>query len=71
MDIDSVVIIENPYIKRYVIHEDNLVKLTHKSTKHFHGLKRDEITIDDVVNVLNELIETGTIADYCFEVMKH
>lgn len=68
MNIDTVhAFTAEPYIKRYVIHEDELVKLTHKSTKHFHGLKRDEITIDDVVKVLNDLIETGTIEDYCFQ----
>ena len=68
MNIDTVhAFTAEPYINRYVIHEDELVKLTQKSTKHFHGRKRDEITIDDVVKVLNDLIETGTIEDHCFQ----
>jgi hypothetical protein len=32
---------------------------------HFNGWKRDMITIEDVVDVLNHLIETNTIEDHC------
>ena len=60
-----------PYAKRYVIFEDDLVRLTKKSTMHFRGLKKDMITIDDVVEVLNELIETNTIEEYCFANQRH
>lgn len=55
-----------PYTKRYVIHEDELVRLTKKSTMHFNGWKRDMITIEDVIMVLNKLIETNTIEEHCF-----
>ena len=56
---------KTPYAKRYVIHEEELVRLTKKSTMHFRGWKSDMITIEDVVEVLNHLIESNTIEDYC------
>ena len=66
-DVDTIEIYTStPYAKRYVIHEDELVRLTKKSTMHFNGWKRDMITIEDVVDVLNHLIETNTIEDHCF-----
>lgn len=56
---------KTPYAKRYIIHEEELVRLTKKSTMHFKGWSSDMITIEDVVKVLNHLIETNTIEDYC------
>lgn len=56
---------KTPYAKRYVIHEEELVRLTKKSTMHFRGWSRDMITIEDVVEVLNHLIETNTIENHC------
>lgn len=67
LDIETVEIYTHaPYAKRYVIHEDELVRLTKKSTMHFRGWSGDMITIEDVVEVLNHLIETNTIEDHCF-----
>ena len=60
-----------PSLKRYVIHEDELVRLTKKSTMHFKGVKKDMIVIDDVVEVLNKLIETNTIEDHCHFVQRY
>ncbi len=67
LNIDTVeVYTSTPYAKRYVIYEDELVRLTKKSTMHFNGWKKDMITIKDVVEVLNKLIETNTIEEHCY-----
>ncbi len=67
MDIDTIEVYStDPYTNGYAIHEDELVRLTKKSTMHFRGLKRDMITIDDVVETLNKLIETNTIEKHCY-----
>lgn len=58
-----------PYKKRYKISERELVKLTKKSTMHFRRFNKDMITVDDVVEVLNMLIETNTIEDHCTEAL--
>ena len=58
-----------PYKKRYKISERELVKLTKKSTMHFRKFNKDMITIDDVVEVLNMLIETNTIEDHCIDAL--
>ena len=49
----------------YTISERKLVKLTGKSTVHFKGRDKQEITIDDVVDLFNRLLEEGTIDKYC------
>ena len=61
------IITETPYKKRYNISERTLVHLTKKSTEHFQGESAEMITIDDVVETLNKLIETNSIEDYCYE----
>lgn len=67
LDADTVKIYTSkPYAKRYVIHEEELVRLTKKSTMHFRGWSSDMITIEDVVDVLNKLIETNTIEEHCY-----
>ena len=48
------------------ITERKLVELTKKSTMHFKGKSDEMITIDDVVEVLNEIIETNTIKEHCY-----
>lgn len=58
-----------PYKKRYAIYERDLVKLTKKSTLHFKRLNKEMITIEDVVEVLNMLIDNNTIEDYCRDVL--
>ncbi len=50
------------------ISEKTLVKLTGKSTLHFHGLSSKQITIEDVVKALNEIIEEGKVDKYCYGV---
>ena len=57
-----------PYKKRYHISEHALVHLTQKSTLHFLTENAEMITIDDVVETLNELIETNRIDNWCYEV---
>lgn len=56
----------SPYRKRYVIHEKTLANLTKKSTAHFKRENTEVITIDDVVEILNTLIETNRIEEYCY-----
>ena len=56
-------------IDRYEIYERDLVKLTKKSTLHFKRLNKEMITIEDVVEVLNMLIDNNTIEDYCRDVL--
>ena len=58
------------YKKRYQISEHILVHLTQKSTLHFPRENPEMITIDDVVETLNRLIETNQIDEYCYEVWK-
>ena len=57
-----------PYKKRYEIDEYTLTKLTQKSTFNFRQKKSKKITIDDVVETLNMLIETNRIDEYCYEI---
>ena len=64
-DFDIVEILYFPYKLRYSISERTLANLTQKSTKHFHRENEEMITIDDVVNTLNMLIETDRIKEYC------
>ncbi|MBQ5626242.1 MAG: hypothetical protein IIU96_04360, partial [Paludibacteraceae bacterium] len=56
------------YKKCYQISEHILVHLTQKSTLHFPRENAEMITIDDVVETLNRLIETNQIDEYCYEV---
>ena len=49
----------------YTISERKLVKLTGKSTVHFKGRDKQEITIADVVDLFNRLLEEETIDKYC------
>lgn len=49
-----------------IISEKDLVKLTGKSTLHFHGCSSKQITIEDVVEALNKIIEDGKVDKYCF-----
>ena len=58
------------YKKRYHISEHILVHLTQKSTLHFPRENPEMITIDDVVETLNWLIETNQIDEYCSIVSK-
>lgn len=72
IDMDTIEVYTSmPYANRYVIHEDELVRLTNKSTMHFRGLRKDMITIDDIVLTLNKLIETNTIQDHCYAIQQH
>ena len=72
VNIDDVeVYTTQPYLKRYVIHEDELVRLTKKSTMHFRGARKDMIMIEDVVEVLNKLIETNTIESHCYVAQRY
>ncbi len=57
-----------PYKKRYNISELILANLTQKSTEHFERENPEMITIDDVVETLNRLIETNSIDKYCYEI---
>jgi hypothetical protein len=57
-----------PYKIRYNISERALANLTKKSTMHFKRENADMITIDDVVETLNKLIETNSIDKYCYQV---
>lgn len=69
IDFNQAKVIErSPYRKRYVIHERTLANLTDKSTAHFKRDNPDFITIEDVINTLNLLIETNRIAEYCYVV---
>jgi hypothetical protein len=52
---------------RYNISELVLANLTQKSTKHFPRKNAEMITIDDVVETINRLIETNKIDDYCYQ----
>lgn len=54
-----------PYRKRFCIKEKALVKLTGKSTLHFQGRSKEQITIEDVIQALNTIIENGEIEKYC------
>lgn len=65
-DFNQVKIITSPYKHRYFITEKALVLLTKKSTKHFKGDNPEEITIDDVTEAINTLIETNRIENYCY-----
>lgn len=65
IDLDAVEILHDPYKIRYVISERTLANLTKKSTKHFQRENAEMITIDDIVNTLNMLIETNRIKEYC------
>ncbi len=56
------------YKKRYHISEHALVHLTQKSTLHFPRENAEMITIDDVVETLNDLIETNRIDKFCYQV---
>ena len=58
------------YKKCYQISEHILVHLTQKSTLHFPRENPEMITIDDVVETLNWLIETNQIDEYCSIVSK-
>lgn len=67
IDFNQVKLIEHsPYGNRYVIHERTLANLTQKSTAHFKRDNAEVITIDDVVEILNMLIETNRITEYCY-----
>lgn len=66
-DFDQVEVLPSPHHKlRYSISERNLAHLTKKSTKHFPKENADIMTIDDIVNTLNMLIETNQIKTYCY-----
>ena len=60
--------ITNPYRIRYNISERTLANLTQKSTCHFPRKNPEMITIDDVVETLNDLIETNRIDEFCYQV---
>ncbi len=60
--------IRNPYRIRYNISERTLANLTQKSTCHFPRKNPEMITIDDVVETLNDLIETNRIDEFCYQV---
>ena len=65
-DFDKVEVLPSPHKLRYSISERNLAHLTKKSTKHFPKENAEMMTIDDVVNTLNILIETNRIEEYCY-----
>ena len=63
--VDELSVLCNP---GYEIDEYTLTKLTQKSTFNFRQKKSKKITIDDVVETLNMLIETNRIDEYCYEI---
>ena len=65
MIVDELSVLCNP---GYEIDEYTLTKLTQKSTFNFRQKKSKKITIDDVVETLNMLIETNRIDEYCYEI---
>ena len=54
--------------KYYQISELNLAVLSQKSTEHFKRENTEMLTIDDVVEVLNRLIETDRIDKFCYSI---
>lgn len=55
----------NPFKHTYAINEGIIAKLTKKSTPRYHKRNKEQVTIDDIVALLNQLIEEGCIEDYC------
>ncbi len=55
----------NPFKHTYEIDEGIIAKLTKKSTPRYHKRNKEQVTIDDIVALLNQLIEEDCIEDYC------
>lgn len=53
-----------PYKEVYNIHESTIAKLAHKSTIRFRKRNKEEVTIEDAVEVINRLIEEGKLEEY-------
>lgn len=53
-----------PYKEVYNIHESTIAKLAHKSTIRFRKRNKEEVTIEDAVEVINRLIEEGNLEKY-------
>lgn len=69
IDFDTVKFIPGDhYNKYYQISELNLAVLSQKSTEHFKRENTEMLTIDDVVEVLNRLIETDRIDKFCYSI---
>lgn len=69
IDFDTVEVIPGyHYNKYYQVSELILANLSQKSTMHFMRENTEMLTIDDVVEVLNRLIETDRIDKYCHRV---
>lgn len=69
IDFDTVKIIPGYHYKKYYqVSELILANLSHKSTMHFMRENAEMLTIDDVVEVLNRLIETDRIDNYCYSI---
>lgn len=54
-----------PFKRTYMITEEKIAKLTRKSTPRYHKLNKEQVTVDDIVALLNQLIEEDCIEDYC------
>ena len=53
-----------PYKEVYNIYESTIAKLAHKSTIRFRKRNKEEVTIEDAVEVINRLIEEGKLEEY-------
>ena len=69
IDFDTVKVIPGyHYNKYYQVSELILANLSQKSTMHFMRENTEMLTIDDVVEVLNRLIETDRIDKFCYSI---
>ncbi len=54
----------SPYKNRFSLKEEDLVHLTGKSTVHFHSCTKKQMTIEDVVDAINTLIDKRELKKY-------
>lgn len=71
VDLDTIPLLPNnqhpfdaPYKEVYNIQESTIAKLAHKSTIRFRKRNKEEVTIEDAVEVINRLIEEGKLEEY-------
>ena len=55
----------SPYNKRYIISEKELAKLTGKSTLHFQQKSKEQVSIQDAIDIINKLIEHNKLDKHC------
>ena len=68
VDIDTIQVMrfdEEPFSKVYNITEETIAKLTRKSTPRFKKRNKEQVRVEDIVQLLNQLIEEDDLDSYC------